>query len=520
MSSALAAYLVDAAPFIAQQLRETASLLGRLTRYTYTEERIWRAEAATFDSVGGYVRSPLMHAALTGNLARLEWLLVHGHGHGARVNALAHAVQKSWKRCAPRALHAVSALSLAEDAEDSPVRDAIVAALIDAGAKTFDELSDLSAELLVASLTGDVDELRRLRAAGADVNDVFAEEENGPTPLIVAARGGHVAAIHLLCDLGAQTSAYDNSVEDADHGLTPLLAALEAGHLAAAEALLECGADPDGTTYGNDTMELGTLAYAVKYCSSEAALMLLRYGASANVFESSDDGITLLHTAAMRGDLPLAKALLEGGADVNSRELCWTHAEHVRNDEERLTVGCGPTPLILAAREGHLNVIRALCAGGAHLESTDNSARSGSMRRPRATRPSSLPSKPASCAPLRCCSAAVQRWMRAASLTASTSRKKVAGTFNDSGSYQPPHTRRSTLHCYGLCTGATCALCSCFCATALTLACARRPGASTTATRARERRPSPWRTAAAQRTATPSSLFSRLPRLRCEFGVK
>lgn len=86
-----------------------------------------------------------------------------------------------------------------------------------------------------AAKLGDVEELKRLIAAGADVNIV--DEEWMCTPLGVAASHGQLAAAALLLNLGARVD--DAGIE----GDTPLHDAAYAGHLEVARLLLAAGAD-------------------------------------------------------------------------------------------------------------------------------------------------------------------------------------------------------------------------------------------------------------------------------------
>lgn len=84
------------------------------------------------------------------------------------------------------------------------------------------------------ALRGDLDGLRALIEAGADVTEADAE---GLTPLHSAAFGGHVPALEYLLEHGARLNVRDQ------YGFTPLHAAAREGRLAAVEFLVERGAD-------------------------------------------------------------------------------------------------------------------------------------------------------------------------------------------------------------------------------------------------------------------------------------
>lgn len=69
--------------------------------------------------------------------------------------------------------------------------------------------------LVEAADAGDVDRLREMLSAGADVNTPDAE---GMTLLMRAARGGHLEAVFLLLDFGANPSIADTGkMTAADH---------------------------------------------------------------------------------------------------------------------------------------------------------------------------------------------------------------------------------------------------------------------------------------------------------------
>ena len=86
--------------------------------------------------------------------------------------------------------------------------------------------------LMMASLRGQLEVVRKLVARGADVN------KTGWAPLHYAASGGHVPVIELLLE----ESAYIDAASP--NGTTPLMMAAMYGTPAAVKLLLEAGADP------------------------------------------------------------------------------------------------------------------------------------------------------------------------------------------------------------------------------------------------------------------------------------
>ena len=86
--------------------------------------------------------------------------------------------------------------------------------------------------LMMASLKGETEIVRKLIARDADVN------KTGWTPLHYAATGGHVEIIQILLDEYAYIDA------ESPNKSTPLMMAAKYGTPAAVKLLLEAGADP------------------------------------------------------------------------------------------------------------------------------------------------------------------------------------------------------------------------------------------------------------------------------------
>ena len=138
---------------------------------------------------------------------------------------------------------------------------------------------------------------RGLQTAGVDRNYQLNElvaAQGGLTPLLLAAREGHVGAVQALLDAGAdvnQASAGDRT--------SPLLIATINGHLDLAMLLLANGADPNAASENNATPLYGAL-------NVEWAPKALYPQPRAQVNQKSTY-------------LDLMKALLDKGADPNVR---------------------------------------------------------------------------------------------------------------------------------------------------------------------------------------------------------
>jgi ankyrin repeat protein len=135
-------------------------------------------------------------------------------------------------------------------------------------------MASANEELVGAAKSGDVAEIERQIAAGADPN---ADAGHGPGhPLRAAAENGHVAAIAALLKAGARVDGADS------YGRTPLMFAAACGHTAAVDALVAAGAD---------------------------------------VHHADNGGNTALHRASANGRLDAARVLLEAGAKADVRNL-------------------------------------------------------------------------------------------------------------------------------------------------------------------------------------------------------
>ena len=194
--------------------------------------------------------------------------------------------------------------------------------------------------LLMASLDGQLDCMRVLLAAGADID---RPNDKGYTPLYGAAWAGQLAALELLLASGAKVKEWSCSAND------PLCIAASKGYLACVQAL---------TSAGNPIITDRTYDYSALHSAAENGHVevlqyllqcLLQQGISADT-ESLPNAGTPLLIASQEGHLACINALLDAGCDIN------------RSNEY------GRTALYYAAKEGHLAALELLLASGANTQ--------------------------------------------------------------------------------------------------------------------------------------------------------
>ena len=278
-------------------------------------------------------------------------------------------------------------------------------------AQIFAILRASDAPLLVSAVRdGDVEAVRSLLRQGADAN---AAEGDGLSTLHWAARRGEPEIAKILLDAGATVD-----VRTRNGAYTPLHEASKAGNALVARVLLEAGADPAARTTTGDATPLH---FAAISGSAAAVEVLLESGAEIDPREAESEQ-TPLTWAAAGNHLETVSALVDGGADPNAatkvvdvvkvfadvrkaRELYEKRKEsgdtesdagvvtadeadlaseesddsastddEVEQSEPRVRTFAdlvnkkgGLTPLLLAARQGHRDVVMRLLDGGADI---------------------------------------------------------------------------------------------------------------------------------------------------------
>ena len=173
---------------------------------------------------------------------------------------------------------------------------------------------------------GHVDIVRTLVKHKANVN---ATTDSGDTPLILAAKSQHENVVHaLLSDSQCPVDAKGRN------GYTALQYSCRYGHVDIVRTLVKHKANVNATTDSGDT----PLTLAVKHKHDNVIHALL----SDSQCAKGQDGYTALHYSCRYGHVDIVRTLVKHKANVNA------------------TTDSGDTPLILAAKSQHENVVHAL----------------------------------------------------------------------------------------------------------------------------------------------------------------
>jgi uncharacterized protein len=192
---------------------------------------------------------------------------------------------------------------------------------------------------------------------------VNATEADGSTALHWAARLDRVALVQTLIRGGAQVNARNR------YSVTPLSLAAINGSAAVVDALLKAGADANTTGTHGETV----LMLAARTGKPEAVRLLLDRGAQINARESWH-GETAVMWAAAEDHASVVTLLASRGADLDLHSTV-PEFPKVKVDAATMVFTAMPrgglTALMLAARQGAANGVRALADVGADLDAVD-----------------------------------------------------------------------------------------------------------------------------------------------------
>ncbi|XP_028912419.1 protein fem-1 homolog C [Ornithorhynchus anatinus] len=201
-----------------------------------------------------------------------------------------------------------------------------------------------------------------------EVMSLISEKTSGATPLLIAARYGHLDMVEYLleqCSATIETGGSVNFDGETIEGAPPLWAASAAGHIKVVRALLDHGASVNNTTLTNST--------PLRAACFDGHLDIVRYLVEhqADLEVSNRHGHTCLMISCYKGHKEIAQYLLEKGADVNRKSVKGNTALHDCAESGSLDImkmllkysakmekdGFGMTPLLSASVTGHTNIV-------------------------------------------------------------------------------------------------------------------------------------------------------------------
>lgn len=280
--------------------------------------------------------------------------------------------------------------------------------LLDSGADVDARRRNGCTSLFIACQKGYMDVARLLVARGA--SPVLASV-SGTTPLIIAAGRGNVEAVEMLLELkGVDPNAIDNDGDTAllsatmcpgldvkvielllEHGArleatrtngsSALHIACEKGHVQMTRMLLDRSASLTVLDSDGDTPILSALLGSAP--NTEVVRLCLEGGASPDTARTN--GATLLGISCSKGQLEIARLLLERGAslvaeddDGDSPLIVSMLVSNPSEDGSRLLVNAGAdinvkrkngcSVLYIAAEKGMTSLVKLLMVRGANLD--------------------------------------------------------------------------------------------------------------------------------------------------------
>ncbi len=190
-------------------------------------------------------------------------------------------------------------MTLAEAAENGDIEQ--ITRLLAAGADPNEEMDDDWPPLLNAAYADHVEAARLLLDAGADL---YKPSRAGETSLSTAGQAGSIGVFRLLLERGYQ---FDS---ERDHGEEMLISAK---HVEIVQFLLSHGVDVDTTDFQGCT----ALTYAAHSAELEIVEELIRAGADVN-HRDHDGETVLMRVADTAGNADALRVLIDHGADVNA----------------------------------------------------------------------------------------------------------------------------------------------------------------------------------------------------------
>jgi ankyrin repeat protein len=251
----------------------------------------------------------------------------------------------------------------------------IVCAMLLLTASASVTANDGKTALADAAEKGDAQAVLALIKKRADVN---APGSDGTPALHWVVRMQDVTLARTLIRAGADADRTNR------YGVRPLHLAIANGDIAMIRLLLDAKADPNSTDVTGETC----LLMAARVGQLDAVNALLEKGATVDGRDPAFQQ-TALMLASRGGYVPIVKRLIERGAQVNAQTRAGKVPEFRTPGSNSGSKGAGivrggwpergerdpipgaKTPLLYAAREGHMEVVKLLLSAGAEIEKSD-----------------------------------------------------------------------------------------------------------------------------------------------------
>ena len=228
-------------------------------------------------------------------------------------------------------------------------------------------------ELFQAIRRGQISAIRKV--LDRDPKLIGTVDENGSTPLILAAYWAGAAEVKELLARGADPNAKNDS------GVAALIPATD--NLESTRMLVEAGAEVNARTEAGDT---ALIVAAQRAGGARVVEYLLDKGA--NLKTATNDGATALHRAAECGDVDVLKLLVDKGADVDAQRknpfggqsplasaVVFGHGAAVRYLLSKgAKANIGDAGLSRAVFQGNVEIVKALLEAGVEVKNRGNQA--------------------------------------------------------------------------------------------------------------------------------------------------
>lgn len=175
--------------------------------------------------------------------------------------------------------------------------------------------------------------------------DLNAKDDDGRTLLSHAAELGRHNIIQLLIETGK----IDLNETDDETDMTPLHWATKKGHISAVKLLTDAGAQLE---MKEKEYQMAALGLAIHHKQKDIFNFLLERGA--RIHTPDKDGRTTLYNAACWGELTIIQQLVDRGVDINAR------------------TSDGETALIPIIQGGNFDAVRLLVERGADVNAKDS----------------------------------------------------------------------------------------------------------------------------------------------------